>query len=214
MTVWDYLTRRWDDVLRFTVEHLVLVGVSVLIATLLGVTLGALVYRQRLATSALLTTTSYAFTIPALAYFAVLVFVVGLGFVPSVIVLVIYALLPIVRNTVTGLREVPAAVVKSATGMGMGRLQRLLRIELPLAWPVILAGVRVATVMTVGIAAIAAWVSGPGLGVEIFGALGAIGSARAVPQAVVGTVGVIVVALLLDLALVVLGRLTTPWGSR
>lgn len=214
MTVWDYLARRWTDVAQLTVEHLVLVGVSILIATVLGVALGALAYRSRVATTALLTSTSYAFTIPALAYFGVLVFLVGLGFTPSVIVLVIYALLPIVRNTVTGLREVPAAVVKSATGMGMGRLQRLLRIELPLAWPVILSGVRVATVMTVGIAAIAAWVSGPGLGVEIFGALSAIGSARAVPQAIVGTVGVIVIALILDAVLLGLGRLTTPRGLR
>lgn len=214
MTVWDYLARRWTDVLQFTLEHLVLVGLSIIIATVLGIVLGALVYRSGWATSLLLTTTSYAFTIPALAYFGVLVFLVGLGYTPSVIVLVIYALLPIVRNTVTGLRGVSPAIVKAATGMGMGRFQRLLRIELPLAWPVVLSGVRVATVMTVGIAAIAAWVGGPGLGVEIFGALSAIGSARAEAQAIVGTVGVIVVALALDGALLWIGRLTTPRGLR
>ncbi|HEX2029058.1 MAG TPA: ABC transporter permease [Nitriliruptorales bacterium] len=214
MTIWTYLARRWPEVLQLTVEHALLVGVAVLLATLIGVTLGTLVYRSGLATSALLTTTNSAFTIPALAYFGVLVFLVGLGFVPSVIVLTIYALLPIVRNTVTGLREVPSAVVKSATGMGMGRLQRLLRIELPLAWPVILSGMRVASVMTVGIAAIAAWVAGPGLGRLIFGGLAALGSPRAVPQAVAGTVGVVLVALVLDATLGAVGKLTTPKALR
>jgi osmoprotectant transport system permease protein len=152
--------------------------------------------------------------VPALAYFTVLVGVFGLGFTPSVIVLAIYALLPIVRNTVTGLREVDPAIVRSATGMGMGRTQTLLRIELPLAWPVIVSGIRVGTVLSVGIAAIAAYISGPGLGREIFGGLGALGSARAVPQAVVGTVAVIVVALVLDAVLALVGRLTTAKGLR
>lgn len=214
MTIGTYLDRRWPEVLRFTLEHAVLVAISVGIATALGLTLGTLVYRNRQATSALLVVTSSAFTVPALAYFGILVFLVGLGFTPSVIVLTIYALLPIARSTVTGLREVDPAAVRSAQGMGMSRLQRLRRIELPLAWPVVLAGMRVSTVMTVGIAAIAAWVSGPGLGAEIFGGLSALGSARAVPQAVVGTVGVIVVALVLDGLLVGLGRLTTSKGLR
>jgi osmoprotectant transport system permease protein len=144
----------------------------------------------------------------------VLVGIFGLGFTPSVIVLAIYGLLPIVRNTVTCLREVDPAVVKSATGMGMRRWQTLLRIELPLAWPVIMSGIRVGTVLTVGIAAIAAYISGPGLGREIFGGLGALGSARAVPQAVVGTVGTILIALALDAVLVVVSRLTTAKGLR
>lgn len=214
MTIWTYLDRRWPEVLGFTLEHMLLVAISVAIATALGVGLGTLVYRNRQATSAMLVVTSSAFTVPALAYFGILVFLVGLGFKPSVIVLTIYALLPIARNTVTGLREVDPAAVRSAQGMGMSRLQRLTRIELPLAWPVILAGMRVATVMTVGIAAIAAWVSGPGLGAEIFGGLAALGSARAVPQAVVGTVGVIVVAFALDGLLVGVGKLTTSKGLR
>ncbi len=214
MTVWDYLERRWDTVLELTVEHVVLVAISVSIAVVVGFVLAALVYRDRRATALLLNVTNGSFTVPALAYFTVLVGIVGLGFTPSVIVLAIYALLPIVRNTVTGLQEVDPAIVKSATGMGLGRLQRLTRIELPLAWPVILAGIRVGTVLTVGIAAIAAYISGPGLGREIFGGLGALGSARAIPQAIVGTVAIIFVALLLDALLVLAGRLTTPKGLR
>jgi osmoprotectant transport system permease protein len=115
---------------------------------------------------------------------------------------------------VTGLREVDPAIVKAATGMGMGRLSRLWRIELPLAYPVILSGVRVATVLIVGIAAIAAYVAGPGLGAEMFSALGALGSVRAAPQLIVATVAIIVIALLLDALLALIGRLTTPRGLR
>lgn len=214
MTVWGYLERRWDTVIQLTLEHIVLVLISVAMAVVVGVFLGMLVYRNRRATALLLNVTNATFTVPALAYFTVLVAFFGLGWTPSVIVLAIYALLPIVRNTVTGLREVNPAIIRSATGMGMGRVQLLTRIELPLAWPVILNGIRVGAVLTVGIAAIAAYISGPGLGREIFGGLGALGSARAIPQAVVGTVGIIFVALLLDAFIVVVGRLTTAKGLR
>lgn len=214
MTITDYLERRWDTVLELTVDHLVVVLVAVLIATIIGVGLGALAHGRPLLSRMLVTVTSTMFTIPGLAYFTVLVAFLGLGFTPTVIVLVIYALLPIVRNTVTGLAGVDAAIVKSATGMGMGRAQVMTRIELPLAWPVIISGIRVATVLSVGIAAIAAYVSGPGLGAEIFGGLGALGSARAEPQAIVGVVGVVLVALFLDAVLALVSRVTTPRGLR
>lgn len=214
LTITSYLERRWDTVLGLTIEHIVLVAASVAVAAVVGVLLAVLVYRSRRGTSILLNLTNASFTIPALAYFTVLVALVGLGFAPSVIVLAIYALLPIVRNTVTGLHEVSPAVIRSARGMGLGRLQLLTMIELPLAWPVILSGIRVGAVLTVGIGAVAAFISGPGLGREIFGGLAALGSARAVPQAIVGTVGVIFVALLLDALLALLGRLTTPEGLR
>src|SRR5919106_2144215 len=152
MTVADYLARRWDTILELTIEHLLAVALAVAIATVVGVLLAVLVYRNDRAVTLLLVTTSTLFTVPALAYFGILVAIIGLGWTSAISVLTIYALLPIVRNTVTGLREVDPAVVKAATGMGMGRIARLWRIELPLAYPVILAGVRVATVLIVGIA--------------------------------------------------------------
>ena len=154
------------------------------------------------------------FTVPALAYFGILVAIVGLGWTSAITVLTIYALLPIVRNTVTGLREVDPAIVKAATGMGMGRLARLWRIELPLAYPVILSGIRVSTVLIVGITAIAAYVAGPGLGAEMFSALGAIGSVRAIPQLIVATGAIILIALVLDAVPALIGRITTPRGLR
>jgi osmoprotectant transport system permease protein len=214
VTITTYLARRWQDVLALTVEHFIAVLAAVVIATLLGVVLGIAVYRNDRAVNALLLVTNTLFTVPALSYFSILVILVGLGWTASIIVLVIYALLPIVRNTITGLREVDPAVVRTATGMGMSWSARLLRIELPLAYPVILSGIRVSTVMIVGIAAIASYVSGPGLGAEIFGGLGTIGSARAIPQAFTGVLTVVFVALVLDGLLALVGRLTTPRGLR
>ncbi|HSJ46416.1 MAG TPA: ABC transporter permease [Euzebyales bacterium] len=212
MSVTDYLARRWDVVLELTLEHLIAVAIAVGIAMVIGVTLGVLVYRNDRAVTVLLVTTNTLFTIPALAYFGALIVIVGLGWTAAITVLVIYALLPIVRNTITGLREVDPAIVRAATGMGMSRSQLLLRVELPLAYPVILSGLRVATVLIVGIAAIGAYVAGPGLGELIFSAISSVGTARALPEIVIGTVAIIFVALLLDALLALLGRLTTPRG--
>ncbi|MFA9429998.1 ABC transporter permease [Egicoccus sp. AB-alg2] len=214
VTVWDYLERRWDTVLELAIEHLLLVLGSVLIATIIGVGLGLLVHRHRAASTVLVTVTNTAFTVPSLAYFSVFLVWFGLGLQPSVWTLVIYALLPIVRNTITGLAQVDQAIVRAATGMGMGRGQALLRIELPLALPVIMSGVRIGAVLTVGIAAVAAYVGGPGLGSEIFGGLGAIGSARGVPQAIVGTLAIVVVTVIVDLMMAASHRVLTPKGLR
>jgi osmoprotectant transport system permease protein len=214
VSVTDYLARRWEDVLELTIEHFVAVAMAVVIATVIGVLLAVAVYRSDRAVTLLLIVTNTLFTIPALAYFGALLALVGLGWTSAITVLAIYALLPIVRNAVTGLREVDPAIVRAATGMGMSRTQLLARVELPLAYPVILSGIRVSTVLIVGIAAIGAWVSGPGLGQEIFGGLGSYPSARAQPQITVGIIGIVLVALILDALLALLGRLTTPRGLR
>ncbi len=212
MTVWGYLERRWDVVLRLTLEHLLAVGIAVGIATVVGVTLAVAVYRHDRAVTILLVVINSLFTVPALAYFGLLLVIVGLGWTSAITVLAIYALLPIVRNTITGLREVDPAISRAATGMGMSRTQRLMRVELPLAYPVILSGLRVATVLIVGIAAIGSYVAGPGLGELIFSGLSSLGSVRAVPEIVIGTVAIVLVALVLDGLLALLGRLTTPRG--
>jgi osmoprotectant transport system permease protein len=123
-----------------------------------------------------------------------------------------YALLPIVRNTVVGLRSVDPAITESAQGMGMNGLQRLLRIELPLAWPVILTGMRVSTLIIIGIAAIAAYVNGPGLGEDIFSGLSRIGSAVALNLVLGAVLAIIALALLFDGFFAVLGKLTTSRG--
>ncbi len=146
--------------------------------------------------------------------YAVLVPVLGLGFRTVIAALTLYSLLPIVRNTVTGLRSVDPAIVESAQGVGMGRLRRLLRIELPLAWRVVLTGIRVSGVLLVGIAALATIVGGGGYGELIFAALRGITGPNALNLALAGTLGVVVIGLLLDLSFLALTRLTTPKGIR
>jgi osmoprotectant transport system permease protein len=125
-----------------------------------------------------------------------------------------YALLPILRNTVAGLRSVDPAITESAQGMGMNARQRLWRIEMPLAWPVIIAGVRVATMLLIGIAAIGAVVGGPGLGEDFFSGLARIGSATALNLVIGAMLGIIVLALLFDTFFNLLGKLTTSRGVR
>ncbi|HLS13477.1 MAG TPA: ABC transporter permease subunit, partial [Beutenbergiaceae bacterium] len=131
-----------------------------------------------------------------------------------VIAVTFYAILPILRNAVVGLAGVDATAVESARGIGMSKLATLIRVELPLAWPVILAGVRVSTQMVMGIAAIAAYVLGPGLGGLIFSGLSRLGGSGALYSALIGTIAIVLLALLVDLLLVLVGRLTTSRGIR
>jgi osmoprotectant transport system permease protein len=210
----SYLRDDWRDLLDLSIEHAQVVVVAILIASVIGIGLGVLTYRNPPAARTALTVTGTILTIPSFALFGLFIPLLGLGYRPTVVALTMYALLPIVRNTITGLRSVDPAVIESALGMGLSRLQRLRRIELPLAWPVILTGVRVSTLITVGIAAIAAIVNGPGLGGPIFQGLRATGTQRGFNQAFGGTLGVILLALAFELAFVAVNRLTTSKGLR
>lgn len=210
----SYLADNWRDLLDLTIEHAQVVLVAMLVATVVGVGLGFLTYRRPPAARAVLTVTGTFLTIPSFALFGLFIPLLGLGYRPTVVALVLYALLPIVRNTITGLRSVDPAITESALGMGLSRWKRMLRVELPLAWPVIITGVRVATLITVGIAAIAAIVNGPGLGEPIFTGLRATGTQRGFNLAFGGTLGVVILALLFDAAFLVIARLTTSKGLR
>ncbi len=215
MNFFDYLSQHAGDISARVIAHAQVVLVSMAIATVLGVGLGLLVHRNRRATDLALAVTGTFLTVPSYALFALLIPLLGLGYPPTVFALVLYALLPIVRNTIAGLESVDSAIMESARGMGLGARQRLSRVQLPLAWPVILTGIRVSTVVVVGIAAIAAGVvNGPGLGSLIFGGLSEIGSPFAFNEALAGVVGVAFVALAYDAAYVLLARLTTSRGIR
>ena len=214
--LWTYVKFARDDLIADAVDHIVIVLISVALATVIGVALGVLTYRTTQARALVLAVTGTFLTIPSLALFGLFIAIPGLGLGARSVVLglVIYGLLPIVRNTIVGLREVDPAIVESAQGMGMGRAERLWRIELPLAWPVIITGMRVSTLVLIGIAAIGAYINGPGLGNEIFSGLSRIGSATALSQALAGTLGIVLLAILFDLAYVAVSRLTTSKGIR
>lgn len=213
---WAYLQFSWEHILGLAVDHALVVLVSVAIATVVGVALGLATYRTQRPRELVLAVTGTFLTIPSLALFGVFIAVpfLGLGWRSVVVGLVMYGLLPIVRNTIVGLREVDPAIVESAQGMGMGRSAQLLRIELPLAWPVILTGMRVSTLLLVGIAAIGAYIRGPGLGNDIFDGLARIGSASAVNLVLGGILGIMLLAVLFDLLYVLVSRLTVSKGLR
>ncbi len=209
----DYVLSRWDNLLEDAIAHVQVVLVSLFIATVIGVTLGILVYRREAIAQVLLAITSTMLTIPSFALFGLLIGIgLGLGYRPTVVALVNYAILAILRNTITGLRSVDPAITESAKGMGMSNLQQLLKIDLPLAWPVIITGIRVSGLLILGIAAIAAYVNGPGLGTYIFSGLSRVGGAGAVESVVAGTLGIVLLALLFEVFFSVLSRFTTSKG--
>lgn len=210
----EFLDRRSDDLTQMFLEHLVVVAVSVALATVIGVGIGLLVWDRASARAITIMSAAIMLTIPSLALLAILSPVLGLGWGPSVVALILYSQLPIIRNTVVGLREVPEHVLESARGMGMTPATALLRVQLPMAWPIILTGIRVATQLAIGIAAIGAYVAGPGLGQYIFKGLSSLGSKNALNYALSGTVGVIILALLADALFVLITRYTTPRGLR
>ncbi|MFD9000612.1 ABC transporter permease [Streptomyces sp. NPDC059582] len=214
MNFWEYLSTRHQQLLTDAYQHASAVFQCMVVATLIGVLVGVVTYRSEWGGNLATTSASTLLTIPSLAMIGLLIPIVGLGVPPTVIALTLYGLLPIVRNAIVGLRGVDPALVDAARGIGMSRPACLLRVELPLAWPPILTGIRVSTQMLMGIAAIAAYASGPGLGNEIFRGIGSLGSKNALNQVLAGTLGIIILALLFDAAYVLLGRLTIPRGIR
>ncbi|MEV0980605.1 ABC transporter permease [Streptomyces sp. NPDC049915] len=214
MNFWEYLGSRHQQLLTDAYQHASAVFQCMVLATALGVFIAVATYRSEWAGNLATLTTATILTIPSLAMIGLLVPVVGLGVPPTVISLTLYGLLPVVRNAIVGLRGVDPALTDAARGIGMSRLTRLVRVELPLAWPPILTGIRVSTQMLMGITAIAAYASGPGLGNEIFRGLASLGSKNALNQVLAGTLGIIVLALLFDAAYVLIGRLTIPRGIR
>lgn len=209
-----FLERRQDDLIQMTIDHLTVVALSVGIATVLSIALALLVWDRPVGRTVAITSTAVVLTVPSLALLAILSPLFGLGWGPTVTALVLYSMLPIVRNAVAGLREVPAHILESARGMGMGRTRVLLQVQLPMAWPIILTGIRVATQLAIGIAAIGAYVAGPGLGQYIFRGLSSLGSVNALNYALSGTVGVVLLALVADALFILISRLTTPRGLR
>jgi osmoprotectant transport system permease protein len=215
LTSWfNYVTKNADDILQAFMQHARIVIVVIAVATVFSVVLGIVVERNATARAFTLSIAGIFLTIPSLALFAVFIPLLGIGNPPAMVALFLYAILPILRNTVTGLDEVSPAVVESARGMGMGSFRRLIQVRLPLAWPVIMAGVRVSSLLVVGIAAIAVLVGGDGLGSFIQGGLTRLGLPGSVESVWVGTVFTVVLGVLLDLIFATVQRLTTSPGLR
>ena len=166
-----YFWERRQDILALTAQHLVLVAVSTLLAAAVGIPLGIALTRRPKLARPILGLAGVLQTIPSLALFGFLLplpLIGGIGARTAIVALLVYAMLPILRNTYAGILSVDPAIVEAATGLGMTPRQRLWWVELPLALPVVLAGVRIATVVSIGLATIAAAIGAGGLGVLIY----------------------------------------------
>jgi osmoprotectant transport system permease protein len=203
----SFLLDNRTEVLRLTLEHVLLCAVALGIAVILAVPLGVWMHGRQRRTGAVTAITGVLYTIPSLALFAILVPIVGLGVVPTVLGLVLYAQLMLVRAVVDGLDSVPEDVRDAAIGMGVDRWTILTRIDLPLALPVFLAGVRIAAVTVIGIATIGAVIDAGGLGELILQGI----QRDQAERVVTGALAVTVLALVVDYALVRLERRARPW---
>jgi osmoprotectant transport system permease protein len=186
------------------VTHLEIVGLAMAAAAAIGLLLGVASARWERVAAVTLAITSTLLTVPSLALFGLLTIWLGLGNPAVIVGLILYALLPIVRNTRTGLLAVDPAVVEAATGMGMDRRQVLFRVELPLAVPVIIAGLRQATVMIVAIATVGAAFGANDLGVPIFSAVGR--TSGTIERLMSGLLPVAAIGILADLLLAAVQR--------
>jgi osmoprotectant transport system permease protein len=204
MSTLRYILDNWDTLGPQVVVHLETVGLCMLIAGALGILLGILAARSDRFATVVLAVTSTVLTIPSFALFGLLSIWFGFGNPPVVIGLVLYALLPIVRNTRAGIAAVEPAVIEAGRGMGMSPFQVLTRVQLPLAVPVILGGLRQATVMIVAIATVGAAVGANNLGAAIFSALGR--DTVTIEQVLAGVIPVALIGILADAVLATVQR--------
>ncbi len=218
LEAWEYVVAHPEKLAGWTLDHLQITFVAVGIAVIIGVALGVYITgkgREHIADTVLYLA-EIAMTIPSLALFGLLMVLLSsiglksIGFLPAIIALIIYAQLPILRNTYTAIREVDPAMIEAGKGMGMSERQLLFRVKLPLAVPVIMAGLRNAIVLTIAIATIAALIGSGGLGVPIFRGLR---NAR-MDLIIVGGVSVAILGLLTDTLLSRVERWITPKGLK
>lgn len=202
-----YILQHPDIVLRLTMEHIQISLIAVAISLVIGVIIGIILTRIKFLQGPVLAVAGVLYTIPSLALFAMLIPIMGLGLKPTVFALILYSQLAIVRNTVSGIETIDPSIIEVARGMGMTEWQRLFLIELPLGLPVIMAGVRMVTVMAIGVATIASFISAGGLGDLVF-----LGMQTVDPNIILaGALPLIVLTLGADAILVFLQRKMERW---
>ncbi len=215
MEIVNYILANWPLIVARTWQHIEIVGVAVGLAILTGVPIGILITQNKRAADTVLYIASIIITIPSIALFGIMIPVLslighGIGYLPAVIAVLLYSQLPIIRNTYTAITNVDPALREAARGMGLTPMQRLREVELPLAVPVIMSGVRVAVVMNIGVTAIAAYIGAGGLGAFI-----SRGISQTDPrQLVTGALAVSVLAVVADFGLLWLQRALTSPGLR
>lgn len=188
---------RWHFFLDLTLEHILISVISIIGAIIIGLGLGIFISQYRKSSGVILGITNFIYTIPSIALFGFLIPLSGIGDTTAIIALTIYALLPMVRNTYTGITGIDPEIIEAARGMGSTPVQILWKIKLPLAFPVILSGIRTMMVMTIALAGIAAFIGAGGLGVAIYRGITTNNSS----MTVAGSLLIAILALLADFGL-------------
>jgi osmoprotectant transport system permease protein len=211
----EFIISNWPQIIDRGIEHLSLITVAISIAIVTGVPIGVLITQNRTAADRVLYAAAVIMTIPSIALFGLLIPILsiigqGIGYLPAVVALVLYSQLPIIRNTYTAIMNIDPALREAARGMGMTPFQRLKEVELPIALPVIINGVRNATVLNIAVATIATYIGAGGLGTFISRGI----SQTDIRQLLTGALAVSVLAILADLSLLWLQRRLTSPGLR
>ena len=168
---WQFAMQQSDKLWSQTLAHLGLTMIALIVAMLVAIPVGILIARKPKAAGITLGVAGVLQTIPSIALLGIMIPILGIGPLPAIVALFLYAILPILRNTYTGIRDVDPVVIDAARGMGMSKRQILMKVELPLAFPILMAGIRTATVINVGVATLAAYIAAGGLGEFIFGGI-------------------------------------------
>jgi osmoprotectant transport system permease protein len=211
----DYVLKNFNNFIIKTYEHLLIISISLLISTILGILIGVFISNKKIYASFVLKSISILFTIPSLALFGILIsilspFKIGIGRIPAIISLVIYTLLPITRNTYTAIVSIDKSILESAKGMGMKRREIFTKIIFPLSIPFIMAGIRVGFVLGIGVGTIAFLIGAGGLGYFIFE-----GIERSNSQMIIsGTIFISLLSIILNYILYIIEKFLTPKGIR
>ena len=211
--IFQYVISNFPTILRLTIEHLYLVSISVGVAILTGVPIGILITKDKKLADAVLYAASVVITIPSVAMFGLMIPILslvnrGIGFWPAAIAIFLYSQLPIIRNTHTAINNIDPALREAAKGMGMSDWQRLAKVEIPLAVPVIMAGVRMAVVMNIAVATIAVYIGAGGLGTIINEGITGTNSTKLI----VGALVVSLLAIIADYLFLFIQKMLTPKG--
>lgn len=211
--VFQYMQNNWSNIIELTFQHFQLVSLAVVIALLIGVPVGIYLTTNKPLAEVVLQICSIIMTIPSIALFGMMIPILsiinqGIGFLPALIALILYSQLPIIRNTYVAINNVDPNMRDAAKGIGMTTWQRLRKVEIPIALPVIMAGIRTAVVLSIGIGAIAAFIGAGGLGVLIDQGI----SRSNRDMVIVGALGVSLLAIIADTILGLIQRKITPKG--
>jgi len=210
LSILAYFVKSANLILKLTLEHITITVIAVSVSTVIGVAIGILITRYRRAAMPVIGVSGIIYTIPSLALFGMLIPFIGIGIKPALIALILYSQLALIRNTYVGITTIDPSIREAGRGMGMSPWQFLRMVELPVALPVIMAGIRTAAVMNIGTATIAAYIGAGGLGWLIFRGIASVNT----EQILAGALPVTMLAIGVDYLFVLLERVLTPFGLR